>query len=294
MVPLLVGAGALDVYQSAVGVWTDGIYFSEIIGCQDGNLDCPGYNANEGLVGTEVWAFNRSDLESGCPVAGADHPGVGGIGSGNFAGARTTTTFSNLDADGLVPANLETMTGTPPAGRNEYFLSSSDLPGTAATPLGDGLVDVWQYHVDWNTPSNSWVGQSASSQINYQVTTPTYGVPDLDVPSSVSADSGLITEAGPSAYSDAVASDYDYILPKPQYTNFNGTELLWLAHATAVCNPSGCTKSSTTGPDQVRWQQINVTGRPPVTSGPGPEPGLRPDPDHSQPLVARHRRGSRR
>ncbi len=107
----LIGAGALDVYQSAAAIWTDGVYFSEVIGCQDAAALCPGYNSNEALEGSEVWAFNRADLESGAPLRVQTTQGVGGIGAGNFAGSRTTTTFSNLDADGLVPANLETMTG---------------------------------------------------------------------------------------------------------------------------------------------------------------------------------------
>ena len=260
MVPLI-GAGALDVYQSAAAVWTDGIYFSEVIGCEDAAALCPGYNSNEQLEGSEVWAFNRSDLESGAPLRVQTTQGVGGIGSGNFAGSRTTTTFSNLDADGLVPANLETMTGLPPSGRNEYFMSMSDLPGSAATPLGDGLMDIWQYHVDWSTPANSWVGQSASNQTDYQVTTPTYGVPDDS--------SGEITSAGPTAYANTLDTNYDYILPKPQYTDFNGVESLWTAHATATCSGS-CNSSSTTGPDRVRWNQISITSATgaPVTSGP--------------------------
>ena len=255
----LIGAGALDVYGSGAGVWTDGIYFSETIGCIDAASLCPGYNANEGLVGTQVWDFNRSDLESGAALRVQTTQGIGGIGSGNFTGSRTTTTFSNLDADGLVPANLETMTGVPPVGRNAYFVSMSDLPGSASTPLGDGLMDIWQYHVDWSNPSNSWVGQSASSQIDYQVTTPTYGVPDDS--------SGTITSAGPTAYANPLNTNYDYILPKPQYTDFGGVESLWTAHATATCSGS-CNSSSTTGPDRVRWNQIslNSSDGSPVTS----------------------------
>ena len=260
MVPLI-GAGALDVYGSAVGVWNNGIYFSEAIGCTDAATLCPGYNANEDFVGTQVWAFNRSDLESGAPLRVQTTQGVGGIGSGNFTGARTTTTFSNLDADQPVPANMETMTGAPPAGRNEYFVSMSDLPGTAATPLGDGLLDVWQYHVDWTNSSNSWIGQSPTSQINYQVITPTYGVPDLS--------SSEITSAGPSAYANQVDTQFDYILQEPQYTDFGGVESLWTAHATSVCSGT-CNKNSTTGPDQIRWNQIslNSSDGSPVTAAP--------------------------
>ena len=267
----LIGGGALDVYGSAAGLWTDGVYFSETIGCQDAASLCPGYNPNEEFEGTQVWDFNRADLESGAPLRVQTTQGVGGIGSGNFAGPRTTTTFSNLDADGLVPANLETMTGLPPAGRNEYFVSMSDLPGTGATPTGDGLMDVWQYHVDWNNPANSWIGQSATSQINYQVTTGTYGVPDFS--------SGEITTPGPTAYANPLYTNYDYILPKPQYTDIGGVESLWTAHATSTCSGS-CTSSSSTGPDRIRWNQIslNSSDGSPVTSAPAQGQDYAPNP----------------
>ncbi len=222
----LIGAGALDVFQSAAGIWTDGVYFSEVIGCQDAAAACPGYNSN-GPLEAPVWASLAGPTSSRVlPLrvqttrGGSAHPRA------TLADPGRPPPFSNLDLGaGLVPANLETMTGTPPAGRPEYFLSMSDLPGTAATPLGDGLMDIWEYHVDWSNPANSWVGQSASNQTDFQVATPTYGVPDLAT--------GLIASDGPS-FADMLNSNFDYILPKPQYTNFGGVESIWTAHATAV------------------------------------------------------------
>jgi hypothetical protein len=270
--PLFTG-GQTEPKHSAVGMWTNGLYMTEKLDCKEETevAKCPGFEKSEEFVGTQAWAFNRTDLESGAPLELVTTQGVGLKTGDSFAGARTETTFSNKDAEGPVPVNLQAGTPLPPnsseaAKRNEYILGSSNTGGLYKS---NGLVDVWQWHVNWENPSEDWIGQSKEKQIDYQVTTPTYGVPNGD-------ESGLATgeeayTVGPIAggkYSNNLDTDFDYIQPKPQYTDLGGTESLWLGKATMNCVVSG--KECKPAPDRVRWQQLSVESGngAPVTSGP--------------------------
>jgi hypothetical protein len=276
--------GAETISNGAVGMWTNGVYMSEEIYCKaTAAAKCPaGYNKEEEFVGTQVWAFNRADLESGAPLEIVTTQGEGVKAGDNFSGKRTETTFSNEDAEGPVPANIEPQTGTPPDGseaskRNEYFLSSSDLPGTF-TKKSDGLLDVWQWHVNWENPSEDWIGKSKSEQVDYQVTTPVYAVPN-----SISAKGEVeytIPTAGPAAYANPLATAFDGVLPKPQYTDFGGKESLWLGKATSAILAESKGEATKEGPDRVRWEQIALesSSGAPKTSAPEQTQDYAPEP----------------
>ncbi len=259
-VPLFTG-GQEEISHSAAGMWTNGVYLSEIIYCKEEieKAKCPNLNTEDEFAGTQVWAFNRAELESGAALEFVTTQGVGVKEKDNFSGPRTEVTFSNKDAEGPVPANLAPGIALPPDSseatkRNEYLLDSSDLGGLYKS---NGLLDVWQWHVNWENPSEDWIGQSKEKQIDYQVTTPTYGVPNSD---KVTAGTGEEEfEVGPIAgghYSNDLKTEFDYVKPKPQYTNFSGTESLWLSKATMVCAAKG--KECVTAPDRVRWQQLSL------------------------------------
>jgi hypothetical protein len=282
-VPLFTG-GEETISGGAVGMWTNGVYMSEEIYCNSTTVaKCPaGYNKAEEFVGTQVWAFNRSDLESGAPLEAITTQGEGVKAGDNFSGKRTETTFSNEDAEGPVPANIEPGTGTPPdsseaSKRNEYFLSSSDLPGTF-TVKSDGLLDVWQWHVNWENPSEDWIGKNKSEQVDYQVATPVYAIPNAI------AGKGeveyTIPTAGPAAYANPLATDFDAVLPKPQYTDLGGKESLWLGKATSTILTESKGEVKTEGPDRVRWEQLALessTGAP-KTSAPEQTQDYAPEP----------------
>lgn len=276
--------GAETISGGAVGMWTNGVYMSEEIYCNSTTASkCPaGYNKEEEFVGTQVWAFNRADLESGAPLEIVTTQGEGVKAGDNFSGKRTETTFSNEDAEGPVPANIEPQTGTPPdssetSKRNEYFLSSSDLPGTFLKK-SDGLLDVWQWHVNWENPSEDWIGKSKSEQVDYQVTTPIYAIPN-----SIAGKGEVeytIPTAGPTAYANPLNTEFDVVMPKPQYTNFGGKESLWLGKATSAILTEKSKEASTEGPDRVRWEQLALessTGAP-KTSAPEQTQDYAPEP----------------
>jgi hypothetical protein len=103
-----------------LGVWPDGIYMSANI-----------YNTtgSQAFQNVRVWAFNRSDLESGSPLDAVsfDLP----------AKSQGVTIYS------LLPSNLRGV--APPAGRPNLF----------ASIWGAYAARVWKFHVDWTTPASS-------------------------------------------------------------------------------------------------------------------------------------------
>jgi hypothetical protein len=277
--------GAETISNGAVGMWTNGVYMSEEIYCKSKTVaKCPaGYNKEEEFVGTQVWAFNRTDLESGAPLEIVTTQGEGVKAGDNFEGPNTEVTFSNKDAEGPVPANIEPQTGTPPdsseaSKRNEYFLSSSDLPGTFLKK-SDGLLDVWQWHVNWENPSEDWIGKSKSAQVDYQVTTPIYAIPNSVAVKAPEVEYTIPT-AGPTAYANPLATAFDGVLPKPQYTDFGGKESLWLGKATSAILTEKSGEVKTEGPDRVRWEQIALesSSGAPKTSAPEQTQDYAPEP----------------
>jgi len=122
-----------------IGLWPDGIYMSA-------NMFDILPNGDEDYKGVRVWAFNRSELESGAVL----HP-----------------QYVDLDASyfSLLPSNLRGV--QPPSGSPNYFVSND---------LNAFQLDVWKFHVDWVTPANStFTGPFA-------VTTSAYTLPPATVP----------------------------------------------------------------------------------------------------------------
>ena len=108
-----------------LGIWPDGIYMSA-------NM----FNSSGIFQGVRVWAFNRSQMESGTALQ-SYLVDVGG----SYAS--------------LLPSNLRG--SLPPSGTPDYFVSLD--PGSWA-------LDVWKFHVDWTTLANSSFTRSALVSIS--------------------------------------------------------------------------------------------------------------------------------
>jgi hypothetical protein len=135
-----------------IGIWPDGLYMSANIFSSKGSNP---------FKNVRVWAFNRSDLESGVPLRSVrfDVPkSVGGV-----------------QVFALLPSNFRGT--TPPAGRENLF---SSIWGAYA-------VRVWKFHADWTTPLNStFTGPS-------NVTIPTFSVGPGTVPEQGGNDLDTLT-----------------------------------------------------------------------------------------------------
>lgn len=120
-----------------MGVWPDGIYMTA-------NM----FDSSFNYKGVRVFAFNRTDLESGATVR------------------MVIVDISNTNYFSLMPSNLR---GTsPPAGRENLLVSESN---TAFA------FEVWKFHVDYIGGGSTFTGPTNVSQTSYTVAAATVPTP---------------------------------------------------------------------------------------------------------------------
>ena len=154
---------------------------------------------------TRVWALDRAALLAG-----------------------KTLREVHFDVSGymnMLPSNLRG--ARPPSGSPNYFL--------AAEYADANLLHLWRFHVDFETPANSWFGTNASAPQTTHITVASYALPTF-------------TAAQPGTqYS--LEAHAGLLMSPVQYRNINGTESLWASHTV---------KSQISVSDQLatRWYEI--------------------------------------
>ncbi|MGA8810602.1 MAG: carboxypeptidase regulatory-like domain-containing protein, partial [Thermoanaerobaculia bacterium] len=145
-----------------------------------------------------------------------------------YAGSPTVKVVSFNIPGGdfaVMPSNARLQTGTPPAGRPNLFISSWQFTNA---------VTVYKFHADWNSLSLS-----------------TFTGPDTPLAATSWPNAAVANAAQPST---ATLLDVLQIraMVQNQYTNFGGTESLWVPHTVR--------RGNTTGFAAPRWYQADVTG----------------------------------
>jgi hypothetical protein len=175
-----------------MGIWPDALYMTA--------------NMFQGNTFREarVWAFKRSDLESGAAL----HSVVVDLGAANH--------FS------LLPSNMRTVAGAPPAGRDNILVAES----------GSGFAfEVWKLHPDFTGSGTTFTPSPTNvSEASYDFFAP-YKVPT------------------PGNSLDAL---FDRLMMQAQYTNTGGVESVWVNHTVHCCGSGS--------PMGIQWAQIDVTG----------------------------------
>jgi hypothetical protein len=145
-----------------------------------------------------------------------------------YAGSPTVKIVSfNLNSGDftVIPSNARLQTGTPPPGRPNLFLSTWQFTNA---------LTVYKFHVDWNSTSLS-----------------TFTGPDIPIAATAWPNAAVANAPQP-----GTANLLDVLqiraMVQNQYTNFGGTESLWVPHTVRRAN--------TTGNAAPRWYQVNVTG----------------------------------
>jgi hypothetical protein len=182
------------------GIWPDGLYMS---------ANMFDFAADGGFQNVQVWALNLAQMEAGAAsiqVVAFD------------AQAKT----GPCPVFTLLPGNARLQTGTPPAGRPNYF---------ASVWCYTGRVRIWQFHVDWTSPASS-----------------TFTGP-------IDSNTGSFWAAPPNAVPSRDGNDLDTLamrlMMQNQYTNIAGVESLWDSHTVA---------GSSSSQAAVRWYQVPVSG----------------------------------
>ncbi|HYK02088.1 MAG TPA: carboxypeptidase regulatory-like domain-containing protein [Thermoanaerobaculia bacterium] len=181
-----------------LAVWTDGIYMS---------ANVFGYPSGAPFQSSRAWAFNKAQMYAGSPTVQIVQFDLG---ASDFT---------------VVPSNARLQTGTPPAGRPNLFISTSNFLNA---------LSVYKFHVDWNSISLS-----------------TFTGPDIPI-SATSWPNSLPANVPQSGTAQLLDTLSNRAMVQHQYTNIGGTESLWIPHTVR--------RGNTTGFAAPRWYEVNVTG----------------------------------
>ncbi len=171
-----------------------------------------GYPAGAAFQTARVWAFNKAQMYAGSPTVKVVSFNIPG---GDFA---------------VMPSNARLQTGTPPPGRPNLFISSWQFLNA---------LNIYKFHVDWNSISlSTFTGPDTPSTL-----------PTATPPSWPNAAVANAAQPGTATLLDVLQIR---AMVQNQYTNFSGTESLWIPHTVR--------RGNTTGFAAPRWYQVDVTG----------------------------------
>ena len=190
-----------------LAVWPDAYYVS--------------YNQGSNLVfvGAAACALDRSAM-----LTGADAPAM--------------QCFTNTPASYgvLLPGDLDGTTA-PPTGEPEYFLNFDG---------NDASLDLWQFHVDWTTPANSWFGTSSTNSSPTNIPVAAFTEACGETVTELNYTTGAcIPQTGTTQKLDSYG---DRLMYRLAYRNFGTYEALVVNHTVTLG-----TNGSQTG---VRWYEL--------------------------------------
>ncbi|HEV2397336.1 MAG TPA: hypothetical protein VGS27_10385 [Candidatus Sulfotelmatobacter sp.] len=208
------------------GTWSDGYYASF-------DLEDPNNQYQE--IGAVVCAFDRSNM-----IVNKT--------------ARTQQCFSNPNpiplngalylSHSLIPADIDGTTA-PPTGQHEYLVSIQNPPADGKTTTST-KINLWNFHVNWTTPSKSTFVKSTISVASYEP-----GCYDVSNP----VDTFCVTEPSSSSTGNYVDSIGDRLMYRLAYRNFGTYQSFLVSHAIQV----GAGTNQQTG---VRWYELRGSGTP--------------------------------
>lgn len=208
-----------------LGVWQDGYYLS---------IDLEDTSNKYREIGVVVCALDRQNMLSGLAQRTPQC----------FSDPNPIPTSGSLYlSHSVIPADIGGTTA-PPAGRDEFLVSIQNPPADGVSSTST-TVNLWEFHTDWNTPSNSTLTKSPVSVPIYtpgcySVTSPanTYCVlePSLNL-------------SGQHYHIDSVG---DRIMPRFEYQAFPTYESFLFSHTVQV--------SARTHQTGIRWVELRGDG----------------------------------
>ena len=152
-------------------------------------------------------------------------------------------------AHSLIPADVDGTT-PPPAGRDSFLVSIENPSGGGGAPTTSDIINLWDFHIDWATPSNTTLTWS-------QPFVPTY------TPGCYDTGSAATTVCVPEPQIDNtiqfIDSVGDRMMPRFAYRNFGTYESFLISHT--VLTESNSLNPLQTG---IRWYELrdNLSGIP--------------------------------
>jgi hypothetical protein len=193
-----------------LGVWPDGYYIS--------------YNEiwNGNYIGAEACVVDRNSMLTGA--------------------AATMQCFSNTGANfgSFLPGDVDGTT-PPPSGSPEYYLNFDN---------DDASLDLWQFHVDWTTTTNSWFGSGPTNTGPTNIPVAAFTEPCGETVVEYNYTTGhCIPQAGSSVTLDSYG---DRLMYRLAYRNFGSSQVLVANHTVQVG-----TSGNQTG---IRWYELQNSG----------------------------------
>jgi hypothetical protein len=207
-----------------LGAWADAYYLT---------IDLNDINNKYQEVGVVVCALDRANMLTG-----------GSLRTQQCFTKPSPVTGALYLAHSLIPADIDGKTA-PPAGRDEYLVSIENPPNDGRTTTSSSF-NLWAFHVDWNTPTNSTFTQTTVSEAPY--TPGCYNALQVTQTACVPQPSTGTT----GQYIDSVG---DRFMPRLAYRNFGTYESFLVSHTVQV----GTGSSQQTG---VRWYELRGSGTP--------------------------------
>ncbi len=146
----------------------------------------------------------------------------------------------------LIPADIDNTTA-PPSGRHEYFVSIQN-PTANGTATTSTKLNLWNFHVNWTTPSLSTFTKSSLTVTSYEP-----GCYDVSMP----ANTFCVNEPSSGSTGNYVDSVGDRLMPRMPYHNFGTYESFLVSHTVQV----GTGSNQQTG---IRWYELRGSGTPTV------------------------------
>jgi Divergent InlB B-repeat domain len=141
---------------------------------------------------------------------------------------------------GLLPADLDGTT-PPPTGAPEYFLNFD---------ANHQSLDLWQFHVDWTNPANSWFGSGPTITSPTNITVPVFIEPCSEAALMITYTTGdCIPQAGTTQMLDSYG---DRLMYRLAYRNFGTYQALVANHTVQVTQGNNQTG--------IRWYELQNTG----------------------------------
>lgn len=210
-----------------LGTWIDAYYLA---------FDLLDPNNHYQPVGAVACALDRANMLNNAPT----HP------MQCFSDPAKPPTSSRYLSHSLIPADIEGTT-PPPAGRHEYLVSIQN-PTLFNSATTTSAINLWDFHVDWVTPSNSTFTNNtlmvaAYTPGCYSVSNPgnTFCVPEP-----------ILNPNGTHHRIDSVG---DRLMPRLSYRNFGSYESFVFAQTIRT----GQTSNQQTG---IRWYELRGSGLP--------------------------------
>jgi hypothetical protein len=192
-----------------LGTWPDAYYLTMDL------IDTTNQSSESGIV---ACALDRANMLTGgaarAPQCFTQTSPLSPISDGVYLGHS------------LIPADVDGST-PPPAGRDEFMVSIQNPINDGATTTSSSF-NLWDFHVDWNTPANSTFTQSSIAEGAY--------TPGCYILSQITQ-TICVPEPGALTIGQHIDSVGDRFMPRFSYRNFLGTfgyESLLVSHTVQV------------------------------------------------------------